>query len=251
MNYEVIHYPDGQISVKVNEFPANITVRIASYEDLFILKSIIDVYKYKGKELWSVTIPCLFGQRSDMRFSQNQSFDLKNICDFINSMNIPHVEIFDPHSNGALDMINGSEKISSFEYIKKVLTDINGYAGNTVLVSPDAGAYKKVFKYGEEFNLPVIAANKFRDLHGKITLNILGDVKGKDCLIVDDLLDGGYTFHLLGGQLAAQEAGKIYLYISHAYFNKGVDFTPYIDHFYCTNSVKDIVHEKITQFKIY
>src|SRR5688572_4973534 len=78
MKYELIRYPDGQISVKLTEFPAYFTFRIASYEDLFLLKSIVDVYKYNKKEIWSVMVPCFFGQRSDMRFSENQSFDLKN-----------------------------------------------------------------------------------------------------------------------------------------------------------------------------
>lgn len=247
-NYEVIRYPDGQISVKVKSFPAYIAVKIASYEDLFILKSIVDVYRHKRKEIWSLSIPCLFGQRSDMRFSEDQSFDLKNICDFINSLEIPHVEIFDPHSNVCLGMINGSEKKEPYEFVVRALKDLENY--DCCLVSPDAGAYKKVFKYGEKLNLPVIAANKFRDLKGNITLNILGDVKGKSCLIIDDLLDGGYTFHLLGEKLKEQGAHKVYLYISHAYFNKGVDFTPHIDHFYCTDSVKEIIHPKVTQFKL-
>lgn len=249
-NYEIVRYPDNQISVKMTEFPTDFTIRIASYEDLFVLQSIVDVYLYNRKPLLSITIPCFFGQRSDVRFGENQSFDLGNICDFINQMDIPTIKILDPHSTVLTGIIKGAVKISSFEYVKTVLTDINGYLGNTVLVSPDAGAYKKVFKYAEDLNFPVVAANKFRDLQGKITLNILGDVKGKNCLIVDDLLDGGYTFHLLGKELKEQGAEKVYLYISHAYFNKGVDFTPYIDHFYCTDSVKEINHPKITQFKI-
>lgn len=244
---KIITYPDSQLNVQINDFNPIIKLRINSYEDLFILKSISDVYKFNNKPLDNLIIPCLFGQRSDRRFQENESFGLKIICDFINSFDFKRVEIFDSHSDVSLALINNSEKHSSFEYVENVIESINNK--NLVLVSPDAGAYKKVFKYAEDLNLPLVAANKFRDLKGEITLNILGDVKNKKCLIIDDLLDGGYTFHLLAKQLKEQGADKVYLYISHAYFNKGVDFTEYIDHFYCTNSIKDIESPKVTQFK--
>ncbi len=251
---EIINYPDGQVNVQINEIDSIIKMRINSYKDLFILKSLKEIQDYinhlKYRELF---IPCLFGQRSDRRFSENESFGLKIICDFINSMNFNRVKIFDPHSEVCMGMINNSKKISSFEYVKKSVYDITqGDPKRFVLCSPDAGAYKKVFKYGEDLNLPVIAANKFRDLSGNVTLNISSKdtLEQKEVLIVDDMLDGGYTFHLLAKQLKEQGANKVYLYISHAYFNKGIDFSEYIDHFYCTNSVKDIEDPKVTQFKI-
>jgi len=253
---KVIKYPDGQVNVQISDVESKISMRINSYEDLFVLKAIKEISDYtnhlKYKELF---IPCLFGQRSDRRFSENESFGLKIICDFINSMNFNRVKIFDPHSDVSLALINNSEKISSFSYVKDSIfyiknSFLNCKTDDLILVSPDAGAYKKVFKYAEDLNLPLVAANKFRNLKGEVTLNILGDVKGKNCLIVDDILDGGYTFHLLAKQLKEQGATKVFLYISHAYFNKGIDFTEYIDGFYCTNSVKEIDYPKVTQFKI-
>jgi len=63
--------------------------------------------------------------------------------------------------------------------------------------------------------------------------------------------DGGYTFYLLAKQLKEQGASNVYLYISHAYFNKGFDLLKeYINHVYCTNSVKDINDSFVTQVKI-
>ena len=250
---KIINYPDGQVNVQTEggqEY--EIKMRINSYEDLFILKSYCDATdNYYQTPNSSLFIPCLFGQRSDVRFVKKESFGLKVITDFINSMNFKRVKIFDPHSNVSLALINNSEKVSSFDYVEKTCLHISkGSWKDFMLVSPDAGAYKKVFKYAEDLALPLVAANKFRDLEGNITLNILGDVKDKTCLIVDDLLDGGYTFHLLAKQLKEQGANKVYLYVSHAYFNKGINFTDYIDHFYCTNSVKDIEDIKVTQFKI-
>lgn len=250
-HYEIIRYPDGQISVKVNRFPAFFDFRIASYEDLFVLKSLVDVYKYNGAEIYKVSIPCLFGQRSDRRFDKYQSFDLKNICEFINSLGIPEVEVQDPHSDVCLGMLNNSTKGEATEFVEYTVETIIGQNNNLVLVSPDAGAYKKVFEYGTKLKLPVVAATKHRDLEGKIDLQFIGNVKDKDCLIIDDLCDGGYTFIVLAKKLKEQGAKEVYLYVTHAYFSKGLDLLKEnITHIYCTNSVKDIEDPFITQYKI-
>lgn len=262
MEYEKIKYPDGQISVKITDYDnPYIKERINSYEDLIFVKSIAEAYHYQNPSApLSLFIPCLFGQRSDRRFLDNQSFDLKIIADIINSCNFSKVDIFDPHNaDVTLALINNSHKVDSFTYIKRSIDpkaidsrDIdNSFKKDLILVSPDAGAYKKVFDYGEKLNLPVVAANKYRDLNGKITLNFVGDVAGKICFLPDDMADGGYTFVLLAKALKEQGAKAVYLYVSHGFFNKGFDeLKKYVDHVYCTNSVKDIENDFVTQFKI-
>jgi len=247
MTYEKIKYPDGQISVKITNFKKGtemLCLRINSYEDLFLMLSIADALKSVEKPTSSVilNIPCLFGQRSDRRFSENQSFDLKLIADVINKCGWKSVSILDPHSDVSLALIKNSFKQSSYPYVQKSVYSIG--SEDLVLISPDAGAYKKVFEYGEKLNLPVNAAVKHRDLEGNISLKFIGDVKDKKCLIVDDLADGGYTFYLLGKQLKELGAKSVYLYVTHGYFSKGFDILKeYIDGVYCTNSVKDISNE--------
>lgn len=282
--FERIRYPDGQISaiwnkdiVTSDEFL--IKERINSYEDLFYIEAIADtidnnILKTGGTTKYTLFIPCMFGQRSDRRFESFQSFDLKLITDIINKCNFGKVQVFDPHSDVSLALINRSEKVSSFDHVKKAVDDIRQFKMNwpqedLILVSPDAGAYKKVFEYGEKLNLPVMGAMKHRDKTGKVDLLFSQDVTGKDCLIVDDLCDGGYTFELLGKALKDHGARKVYLYVSHGLFSKGyAKLYEVIDHIYCTNSVKDvdksfglprtsddlskfeIVSDYITQYKI-
>lgn len=238
---KVIKYPDGQVNVQLEYFDksrTSISQRINSYEDLFILKSKKEVLDHNNIRYVSLFIPCLFGQRSDIRFQEDESFGLKIITDFINDMNFNSVEILDPHSAVGPGLIKNSKKRSSFSYVEEIVRNFND--PELVLVSPDAGAYKKIFQYAEALQRPLVAANKFRDLQGNITLNVFGDVKDKQCLIVDDLLDGGYTFHLLAEQLKNLGASKVFLYVTHAYFNKGYNFSEFIDGYFCTNSVKDI-----------
>lgn len=244
MRYDIINYPDSQVSVKILDKRLKfVRERINSYRDLFVIKAIKEALNEEAE----LHIPCLFGQRSDRRFEENQSFDLKIICDFINSCNFSKVTIFDPHSDVSLALINNSVKESSLQFV----TTIVNANPSLILVSPDAGAYKKVFEYGKALNRPVVAAMKHRDLGGTIDLSFMGDVRGKECLIVDDLCDGGYTFWLLGQALKEQGAAKVLLYVSHGYFSKGFDdLKKYIDHIYCTNSVKDVKDEYVTQFPI-
>lgn len=261
--FEKVKYPDGQISAKVKEFPPNITARINSYEDLMYVMSLADVYEFKGKKA-SLLIPCLFGQRSDRRFADNQSFDLKIISEIINMCNFTNVTIFDPHSDVSMALINNSIKMSPEGYIRAAVKLIKDRIGDKelMLVSPDAGAYKKVFELAEKLGLELAGALKHRDKDGKVDLTFMGNVKGKVCLIVDDLCDGGYTFELLGKALVEQEAAEVHLYVSHGYFSKGLnELSKVINHIYCTNSVKEIPsdtpvygHHKLsdflTQFKI-
>ncbi len=245
--FERIRYPDGQISAKFTGLgvPSPIEERINSYEDLMYVRAIADIFPKSEMRLF---IPCMFGQRSDRKFEDKQSFDLKLITEVINSCNFAKVEVFDPHSDVTMALINNSFKRSSFEYVQKAVADINekqllgdGHLTDLLLVSPDAGAYKKVFDYGEKLSLPVMGAMKHRDKDGKIDLMFTHDVEGKDCLIVDDLCDGGYTFELLGKALKDMKARKVYLYVSHGLFSKGFEnLYEIIDHIYCTNSVKDI-----------
>jgi len=250
MKYEKINYPDGQIGVKILDIasPFIIQERINSYEDLFFIKSIVEALNNAWIEDIHLVIPCLFGQRSDRRFSSTSSFDLKIIAEFINSCHFTSVNIFDPHSDVALALINNSYKRSSLEFVSRVISEVEQ---NVVLISPDAGAYKKVFEYGKDLGLEVVAGVKHRSLNGEVDLKFIGDVNKKNCLIVDDLCDGGYTFIQLSRALRAQGADKVYLYVSHAYFSKGVEvMLDHINHIFCTNSVKDINAPYVTQFKI-
>lgn len=267
MKFERIRYPDGQISAKLVEGGAtdscSIRERINSYEDLMYIRAIGQILD-KQLIFKNLYIPCLFGQRSDRQFAVNQSFDLKLITEVINSCNFNNVQILDPHSDVSLALINNSEKVSSFEYVKNAVSDIiwrqtnavsKGPYENIILVSPDAGAYKKVFEYGEKLNLPVVGAMKHRTGDGKISMVFAGDLTvGKHCLIVDDLCDGGATFLALANKLREYGAEKVYLYVSHGIFSKGfIELEKVIDHIYCTNSIRDeheLTQDFITQYKV-
>ncbi len=251
MGYEIKKFKDGQVAAKgVSTGDLEVQIRGNSYEDLFAVASI--------KEAWdaanalhkpataTLTILCLIGQRSDRRFNEGESFDLRVIANFINSMQFDKVRILHPHSPISLALIHNSEKLSHLKYVKQAYDAI----GNPVLVSPDAGAYKVTHEIAEELNADLVPSNKVR-VNGDPQISVQGDVNGRECLIVDDLADGGRTFQFLAEELKKQGAKKVFLYVTHAQFNYGFEeLRNSIDHFYCTNSYRDLEEDYVTQFKV-
>ncbi len=251
MNYEIKKFNDGQVSAKIIESgDIHIKVRGNSYEDLFRAASIKEAWDAENSEnktaIAKLTIFCLIGQRSDRRFNKGESFDLKVITQFINAMKFDKVSILHPHSPISLALIDNCEKISHFDFVQKAYNQI----GNPILVSPDAGAYKTTHEIAEKLNADLVPSNKVR-VDGAPVISIQGDVKDKECLIVDDLADGGRTFKFLAKELKNQGASKIFLYVTHGQFNYGFEeLKESIDHIYCTNSFKDIDDDYVTQFKV-
>ncbi|WP_044397934.1 phosphoribosyltransferase family protein [Lacinutrix sp. Hel_I_90] len=251
MKYEIKKFNDGQVTAKINESgDIHIKLRGNSYEDLFAAAAIKDAWNTENalnkKTIAQLTLFCLIGQRSDRRFNKGESFDLKVICKFINDMGFDKVFVLHPHSPISLALINNSEKISHIDFVEKAYNKI----GKPVLVSPDAGAYKTTHEIAEKLEADLVPSNKVR-IDGVPVISIQGNVKGKECLIVDDLADGGRTFKFLAQALKEQGASKVFLYVTHAQFNYGFEeLKDTINHIYCTNSFKDINDEFVTQYKL-
>jgi len=85
---------------------------------------------------------------------------------------------------------------------------------------------------------------------GRITELIIDseDLKGQDCLVVDDICDGGATFLRLALALKAKNAGRLYLAVSHGIFSKGLDqLLEHYEQLYTSDSFTDIKHPKLTR----
>lgn len=250
MKYEIKKFKDNQVSAKIiAKGNLHIKIRGNTYQDLFeiaVIKEAWDADLDHKNNNSKLTIYCLIGQRSDRRFNKNESFDLKVISKFINSLKFDAVEILHPHSSVSLALIDNSIEIDSFEYVEKAFNKI----GNPILISPDAGAYKTTHAFADKLNADIIPSNKVR-INGIPEIKIQGNVNKKDCLIVDDLADGGRTFKLLAEELKKQGASKVYLYVTHAQFNYGFnELKESINHVFCTNSYKDIADDFITQYQV-
>ena len=97
------------------------------------------------------------------------------------------------------------------EVIKRVGTE------NTVIVSPDAGFAKQARKFADALNLPIAIGDKSRVDHHENAqiLEVIGDVKDKNCLIVDDFTISGGTLVNLAESLKVRGARDIVAMLSH------------------------------------
>ena len=97
------------------------------------------------------------------------------------------------------------------EVIKRVGTD------NMVVVSPDAGFAKQARKFADALRLPIAIGDKTRTGHDENAqvLDVIGDVEGKNCLVVDDFTISGGTLVNLAESLKARGAQEITALLSH------------------------------------
>lgn len=277
--YEISTFPDGQQSLRIIEDGYNtfyalknnkqgITIksRLNSFKDLELIICANQCLKEIGVEKVRLYIPYCIGGRSDRKFEEGGINYIKTvIAPILNSQNFEKVTVLDPHSDVLEACINNFESRDNHDLVIKALTSIDNKRGaqdRIVLVSPDAGALKKVFKIQQKFGIKdVIIGSKNRDLKGNITHTSIhspewvSDTENKTFVIVDDICDGGRTFIELAKVIRRDynENSKIALVITHGIFSKGFDTVfEYVDEVYTTNSVNEFpLHKKLNQYDIF
>lgn len=261
MLYQRHRYPDGTVYAEITDFRSpKIVERINTYEDLFFIKSLKDVCDYNGMKDVELIIPCMFQQQHDRRFSSKQSFELRLVCDFINSCNFSKVTVFHPHSDVTQMGLNNVHVLDNSEFIKEVLYDIhlkNNGVNMPILLSTDAGSFKWINKLADtiEYKGEVYCANKSRDLNTHKLTQVIDrkDFGGQDVLVLDDLCVFGGTFIGLAKMLKERNVGKLYLAVSHITVPKtNEELGLYYETIYCTNSkYKEYELEKIKVMNLF
>ncbi|GAA4198513.1 ribose-phosphate diphosphokinase [Pedobacter jeongneungensis] len=232
--------------------PVTITQRINSFNDLGLICITVDALKRMGVKEINLFIPYFPAARQDRVMVPGEPLSVKVYADIINAMALASVTVFDPHSEVTPALLNNCVTVSNHQFIKEVISKI----GTEVkLISPDGGALKKIYKVSEFLGgAEVVECSKSRDVKtGKLSgFKVYSDdLAGADCLIVDDICDGGGTFIGLAEALKAKNAGKLYLAISHGIFSKGFDeLGKYFEQIFTTDSIKEVDHVGVTQIKL-
>jgi ribose-phosphate pyrophosphokinase len=179
----------------------------------------------------SLLLPYLPYARQDKITVIGESLSIKVFADLINAQNYQSVMVFDVHSEVSKALFNNLLEFEQHHLVLRTMLELDMNFDNTVLVAPDAGAAKKIYKLAQESptDVPVVIANKVRDSKGNIieTAVFCADFEGKDAFIVDDIADGGRTFTELAKVLKVKNCGNITLYVTHGIFSKG--FTELFD----------------------
>lgn len=270
IKYKISKFPDGQQSITLdmvdadlpNKITVSITSRFNSFLDLeLIIAANQALREFSYVENVKLNVPYFLGARSDRKFEAGTSNYLKTvICPIINAQKFSRVTVLDPHSDVLEACLDNYHKHNNHRLVKDALTAIdnkNDAQERICLVSPDAGAYKKIFDVAKEFGInKIITANKVRDIKtGTIlrtevpTLDQHADLK---YVIIDDICDGGRTFvELAKAMKESRPTAKIYLIVTHGIFSAGFDtLNQYFEGIYTTNSVKRLVNVNVTQFNV-
>lgn len=251
--FERFVFPDGQDHIKVSitdTSPVKVITPLRNASDLFVLLQLTDILKHNSVDKIHLVITYLLSARMDRRMSSSEAISLKIVTDIINSQKYRSVEVYDPHSEITLTLLNRAKSSSKNRFLSFILSKID----NPLLISPDAGAAKKCEDIAKEYHLDTIFCTKSRSTAtGYISKVTVGaeDLRGRNCLIVDDICDGGATFVNLAKELKAKNAGKLYLAVSHGIFSKGVDALADYEAVFTTNSYQSIHHPKLTIYNLW
>lgn len=261
IEYKISRFPDGQQTIDLTNWesldrysdPVKISSRLNSFKDVELLICAVQAIRNLTNRPITLYVPYFLGSRSDRKFVKGGVNYLKQvICPIINSLDFAEVSVLDPHSDVLEACLNNYLKVDNHLVVKYALKDIDdktkAWTENEIcLVSPDAGAYKKIFDVAKKFEIEnIITATKVRDMKtGNIlrteipTLDQHNDLK---YVIVDDICDGGRTFIELAKAIKdSRPTAKVYLVVTHGIFSAGFkELSQYFEGIYTTNSYRDV-----------
>lgn len=234
IDFGVTKFPGGEINVKVRGFKTNpgrvtIIALIKSSDDLMtvlLLKDAID--RVEPGVSVHLNMKYMPYARQDRVCDRGEAFSLGVVAKIINNSGFDRVYVEDPHSDVTPALLNNCVVLPQHEIIKEYYTTsgqkFKDYCSNALLISPDAGANKKISLVAKALGKEsFIRADKVRNTQtGEIShTQVYGRVQNQDCLIVDDICDGGATFIALAKALKFIDAKRVGLFVTHGIFSKG------------------------------
>lgn len=252
--FKTMIFPDGQPHIKIDirqaetadrKEPLRIFTRLNNANDLMMALFVKDTLDYLDFEHVELHVSYLLAARMDRVMLDGEPFSLKVVATVLNQANFRKIKIFDPHSEVSTALIGRSYAVTNHLFVRDALENYaRAYPGEApCLVSPDAGALKKIHKLAQSLGIEnVVECMKERDVKTGALTNfktMTGDLHGQTCFIVDDICDGGGTFAGTAQMLKEKGAGKVNLIVSHGIFSKGSSIG-YIDDIYTTDSYRKV-----------
>ena len=189
-------------------------------ENLMELLIIVDALKRASANSITAVVPHYGYSRQDRKSSPRTPITAKLCADMMTVAGCSRVVTMDLHAgqiqgffNIPFDNIFASPVL--LEWVQKNL-DMK----NLITVSPDAGGVERVRYYAKRMNADLALIDKRRTGPNVAeAMNVIGDVTGKDCIIIDDMIDTAGTLVQAAKALRKNGAGKIYAAATHPVFS--------------------------------
>ena len=222
------------------------------YQDL---KRVILASSGKARRI-NVFMPYLYEGRQHRR-NARESLDCAYMLEELDNLGVANLITFDAHDDRVANAAPtfGFESVPTIYQILKAMNmlypEIIKNRSNLMIVSPDEGAISRSMYYASVLGVPLGTFYKRRDYttikNGRnpiVAHEFLGEsVKGKDVLIVDDMVSSGESMLDLAHQLKERQANRIFCAATFGLFTDGLDSfnkayeEGYIDRIFCTNLI--------------
>jgi ribose-phosphate pyrophosphokinase len=220
---KVSTFADGETSV---EFLDNVRG-----EDVFIVQStstpvndslmellvMIDAAKRSSATRITAVIPYFGYARQDRKSASRTPITAKLIADLLTTAGAHRVLTMDLHAGQIQGFFNipVDDLTSRLVFAKDIRHNVGTDEG-TVFVSPDAGGAVRARKFADMFHADIAIVDKMRPEAGKSeVMNLIGDVKGKHAILVDDIIDSGGTLCKAADAIMKAGALSVRAYITH------------------------------------
>ena len=219
-NMKIEHFSDGEFSVSYEEsirgqYVYIIQSTFPNSDNLMELLLMVDAAKRASAYKVIAVIPYFGWARQDRKDKPRVSIGAKLIADMLSVAGVDRVITMDLHAdqiqgffNVPVDHLYGSTIF--VPYIKSLNLD------NLVIASPDAGGSKRAGSYSKYLGAPMVLCHKTREkanVVGKMT--IIGDVEGKDVIIVDDMVDTAGTLCMAANLMIESGANSVRAIVTH------------------------------------
>ena len=218
---QVKKFSDGEINVEINESVRGMDIFVVQStcppvnDHLMELLILIDALKRASAARINAVIPYYGYARQDKKVFPRASISAKLVADLITTAGASRLLTVELHAsqiqgffNIPVDHLYASPIL--FEYVKE------RFRRDLVIVSPDAGGVERARAFAKMLNVALAIIDKRRDMPNvSKVMYIIGDVRGKDSILLDDMIDTAGTLSNAAFALKQEGAENVYAYCTH------------------------------------
>ena len=222
VNTSIRKFADGEIYIEINENIRGNSIFIIqsvsspANDNLMELLLCIDALKRSSAKNITTVIPYFGYARQDRKVVPRTSISAKLVSNLITNAGADRVVTVDLHAGqiqGFFD-IPVDNLFATPIFAKHIKRKIK--SNNIICVAPDVGGVERARALGKKLDVGLAIVDKRRPAPGKSkVMNVIGNVKNKVCILVDDIIDSGGTIVNAAKILKQKGAKDVHVYCSH------------------------------------
>ena len=222
VNSSIRKFSDGEIYIEINENIRGNSIFIIqsvsspANDNLMELLLCIDALKRSSAKNITAVIPYFGYARQDRKVVPRTSISAKLVSNLITMAGADRIVTVDLHAGqiqGFFDIpVDNLFATPIFSrHIKRKIK-----SKNLICVAPDVGGVERARALGRKLDVGLAIIDKRRPSPGKSqVMNVIGNVNGKTCIIVDDIIDSGGTIVNAAQALKKRGAKEVHVYVTH------------------------------------